>query len=80
MLGANNCRNAFWMGNLRHKGIDGKEVCSQVPLAISADSVESEAGDPMLSDLSQDELDKDAEDDSKMDEDVNEDPTLALSP
>lgn len=32
MLEANNCHGAFWMGNLKHKGLDGKEVSAQIPL------------------------------------------------
>jgi hypothetical protein len=34
MLENNNCQSAFWMGNLKHRDIDGKEVCSQVPIAL----------------------------------------------
>lgn len=34
MLENNNCQSAFWMGNLKHRDIEGKEVCSQVTLAL----------------------------------------------
>ncbi|KAH1024215.1 Fanconi anemia group D2 protein homolog [Dendroctonus ponderosae] len=36
-LVANNCSSAFWMGNLRNKGIDGQDIMSQSTTASSSD-------------------------------------------
>lgn len=36
MLQANNCLSAFWVGNLKHRAIDGTEVGSQITLEDSS--------------------------------------------
>lgn len=47
MLQAHNCLAAFWMGNLKHRAIDGAETSSQVSVeAPSSPSSSSEGGDP----------------------------------
>lgn len=45
MLENNNCHSAFWMGNLKHRDLDGKEVCSQVPLNIETDEINSDSNE-----------------------------------
>lgn len=42
LLQVNNCLSAFWIGNLKHRTIDGAETNSQVPIEIS----ESEEEEP----------------------------------
>lgn len=74
MLQANNCHGAFWVGNLKHKGLDGKEVESHIPLKREeADEDEDEHVD--------EEIDEENEDDvmETADKRTNDDPTLGLS-
>lgn len=75
MLQANNCHGAFWVGNLKHKGLDGKEVESQIPLKRE-ETVEDdeEMDDSIPSSEEEDEEMKSADAVSE-----TEDPTLALS-
>lgn len=46
MLQANNCLTAFWMGNLKHRAIDGAETSSQIPLEASSSDSSTEPEDP----------------------------------
>lgn len=73
MLQANNCHGAFWVGNLKHKGLDGKEVESQIPLKRNepANNVDEEEDEDMLS--------ADEDEPVLSDSDTAEDPTLAMS-
>lgn len=74
MLQANNCHGAFWVGNLKHKGLDGREVESQIPLKRQ-DEDEGEAD----VDYDDEEEDEDEEMESPEEPSEPEDPTLALS-
>ncbi|PJF16622.1 hypothetical protein PSACC_03619 [Paramicrosporidium saccamoebae] len=42
LLQANNCLSAFWIGNLKHRTIDGAEANSQVPLDVDSDEMSSQ--------------------------------------
>lgn len=50
MLEANQCAGAFWMGNLKHRNLAGKEIPSQ----ISPSSCSSSSSPPRLADPSSD--------------------------
>lgn len=76
MLEANNCQSAFWVGNLKHRDLDGKEICSQVPIVL-------EEAEPNSKRPAQDDLyDADDDDDelsSMAAEEEEQEKTLALS-
>jgi hypothetical protein len=71
MLQANNCHGAFWVGNLKHKGLDGKEVESQIPLKREEPVDEEEDEDEEMATADEEAMDSDSG--------TEDDPTLALS-
>jgi hypothetical protein len=73
MLQANNCHGAFWVGNLKHKGLDGREVESQIPL--KREEISEDEEEP--SDCQEEEDDDEMRSTGEASE--PEDPTLALS-
>lgn len=73
MLQANNCIGAFWVGNLKHKGLDGKEVESHIPL--KRDVVDDEEDEIAACDTTT----PSEVEEEEMAEESDEDPTLAIS-
>ena len=39
LLTANGCRDGFWLGNLKHKDLEGKETSSQMAVAVLMSSI-----------------------------------------
>lgn len=80
MLEAKNCHSAFWVGNLKHRDLDGKELCSQVPVTIQQEKHDTPSHPDSESDAELMKLDSESDSGSVTGvSEGNEDPTLAIS-
>lgn len=75
VLETNQCHSAFWVGNLKHKGLDGKEVPSQIPLKRDPNEAIGEEEEDGSAEAVEDDNDEIMDDNSE----GAIDPTLGLS-
>ncbi|XP_070432632.1 Fanconi anemia group D2 protein isoform X7 [Equus przewalskii] len=69
MLVLNNCREAFWLGNLKNRDLQGEEIISQ----NSQESTADESGDDASSQVSKSKATEDGEDDEASDGEKEQD-------
>ncbi|XP_014703630.3 Fanconi anemia group D2 protein isoform X1 [Equus asinus] len=69
MLVLNNCREAFWLGNLKNRDLQGEEIISQ----NSQESTADESGDDASSQVSKSKATEDGEEDEASDGEKEQD-------
>ena len=64
MLALNNAVNAFWLGNLKQRDIQGKELSSQIMIEeedVTAEATDQEEEESDVDDLAEDEAEENGE-------------------
>ena len=75
ILDANQCGSAFWLGNLKHRDLDGREIASQIPIQDKTECT--------TTDEEEEEDDEEVSEEEEKENDTliinNDDETLVLS-